>query len=146
MASFKKIAWGRLFSIATGSVDGGVPNPDFAKGDPADVEKGYDIAVDYRRNVSPSEMYSVTAANNPSPLTDEEKQLISDFEVDFNIEDYFKIKTRDEIIEYLYNVREADGFSHGANKSTSDIIEAELQTAASKNPLDVEAKVGSTPF
>lgn len=146
LASFKKMAWGRVYSIATGANDGGVPNPDFAKGDPADVEKGYDLAIVYRRNVAPSEMYTVSAANNISPLKDDEKQLISDFEVDFKIEEYFKIRTREETIEYLTNVREADGFPHGANKSTSDIIEAELQTAASKNPLDLETKVGSTPF
>ena len=120
----------RILTIATGASEGGEPNPAFAKGDPADHATGYDIAVTFNPNASPSEMYTVTPANEPSALTEEELFLLRNFEAEFDIEEYFKVRSREEVIEYLEKARDVEGFDFGATRqATSDKIEAAIRDA-----------------
>lgn len=151
MSSFKKLAWNRILTIATGASEGGEPNPAFAKGDPANSVTGYDIAVTFNPTASPSEMYTVTPANEPSPLTEEEQAILSNFEGEFNIAEYFRVRTREEVCEYLDKARDTEtSFNYGApfsrnQTSSADVIEAELKNAS----LEVEAKeteVSAPPF
>ena len=76
----------------------------FYRGDPTDPETGYDIKISYFADKSGSDKYSLDYQLTNSPLTDEEKQAISDRNEVFKLNEYYKKKTRDEQIQFLYDV------------------------------------------
>ena len=56
--------------------------------------------------------YEVQAGLKESPLTDEEEKAISE---SIDLEEYYKIRTRDEIIEHLTKIHESDSTGNGSS-------------------------------
>ena len=115
IVSFKKTAFEKVLLLA--GVGG---NPQFSMGDPTDDENGYDLLCMYHADKPGIQRYELQAGRQASPLTDEEKSTVEDA---VNLEDYYKVLTRDEIIEKLTKIYESDegGTVNPALSSTNDV-------------------------
>ena len=58
--------------------------------------------------------YEVQAGLKESPLTDEEKEVVSDC---MDLGEYYKVRTRDGIIEHLTKIHESDSNGNGSSSS-----------------------------
>ena len=108
IVSFKQSAWNRVLLIA--GVDG---NSAFSAGDPTDPDTGFDLLCMYHADRPGIQRYELQAGRQASPLSDEEKAVIQET---VNLDEYYKVLTRDEIIETLTNIYEGDS---GSSSSTS---------------------------
>ena len=98
VVSFKKTAFDRVLLLA-GAVDS--PDADFTRGDPAQPDNGFDLKLAYHADKPGINRYEVQAGLKESPLTDEEVEAISE---SINLEEYYKIRTRDDIIQHLTKI------------------------------------------
>lgn len=100
IVSFKKTAFEKVLLLA--GVGG---NPQFSMGDPTDDDSGYDLLCMYHADKPGIQRYELQAGRQATPLTEEEKTFTDDA---LNLEDYYKVLSRDEIIEKLTKIYESD--------------------------------------
>ena len=108
-----------------------VADKDFTRGDPASIEEGYDIKLIYHQDKPGTQRYEVQAGLSTTPLTDEENISVADA---IDLQEYYKIRTRDEIIEHLTKIYESDGMNESSSSSasgTSDDIANMMKKAES---------------
>ena len=128
VVSFKKTAFDRVLLLA-GAVDS--PDADFTRGDPAQPDNGFDLKLAYHADKPGINRYEVQAGLKESPLTDEEKEVVSDC---MDLGEYYKVRTRDGIIEHLTKIYESDGMNESSSSSasgTSDDIANMMKKAES---------------
>ena len=128
VVSFKKTAFEKILLLA-GASD--VADKDFTRGDPASIEEGYDIKLIYHQDKPGTQRYEVQAGLSTTPLTDEENISVADA---IDLQEYYKIRTRDEIIEHLTKIYESDGMNESSSSSasgTSDDIANMMKKAES---------------
>ena len=101
IVSFKQSAWNRVLLIA--GVEG---DSQFSAGDPTAEDTGFDLLCMYHADKPGIQRYELREAKTPSPLTDEEKAVIQET---VNLDEYYKVLSRDEIIETLTKIYEGDG-------------------------------------
>ena len=130
VVSFKKTAWDKILLLA-GAIDNA--DPDFTRGDPSDPVEGYDIKLMYHADKPGIQRYQVVEGKTAIPLTDGEIESIQD---SIDLEEYYKTRTRDGIIEHLTKIYESDGM-HGAgggfaNTSSENVTDgiADMMTKA----------------
>ena len=111
VVSFKKTAFDRVLLLA-GAVDS--PDADFTRGDPAQPDNGFDLKLAYHADKPGINRYEVQAGLKESPLTDEEKEVVSDC---MDLGEYYKVRTRDGIIEHLTKIHESDSNGNGSSSS-----------------------------
>ena len=116
VVSFKKTAWEKILLLAGASDDA---DPDFTRGDPSHEVDGYDIKLIYHADKPGTQRYQVIEGKSAIPLTDDEKTSI---ENSIDLEEYYKIRTRDEIIEHLTKIYESDG-GNGGNSSSGNVTD-----------------------
>ena len=125
VVSFKKTAFEKILFLA-GASD--VADDDFTRGDPASIEEGYDIKLIYHQDKPGTQRYEVQAGLSTTPLTDEESVSIADA---IDLQEYYKIRTRDEIIEHLTKIYESDGNNESSSSGASDDIANMMKKAES---------------
>jgi hypothetical protein len=103
IVSFKKTAFEKVLLLA--GVGG---NPQFSMGDPTDEETGYDLLCMYHADRPGIQRYELQAGRQSTPVTAEEKTVLDEA---VNLEEYYKVLTRDEIIEKLTKIYEGESFS-----------------------------------
>ena len=113
IVSFKQSAFAKVLLIA--GVEG---NSQFSAGDPTDEDTGFDLLCMYHADKPGIQRYELREAKQASPLTDEEKGVIEEA---VNLEDYYKVHTRDEIIEKLTEVYEGDSGGGYAPQSSGNV-------------------------
>ena len=124
VVSFKKTAFEKILLMAGASESA---DEDFSRGDPADESKGYDVKLIYHADKPGINRYEVQAGLKESPLTDEETEVVSE---SIDLEEYYKIRTRDEIIEHLTKIHESD--SSGNGSSSGGKVTEEIATMMNK--------------
>ena len=121
VVSFKRTAFDKILLIA----GVGATSKGFAMGDPADEENGFDLLCMYHADKPGTQRYELQPARESSPLTEEEKTLTEDAVV---LNDYYKILTRDEIIEKLTKIYDDSSFDSGGGGG-KDFVEGATQKA-----------------
>ena len=130
VVSFKKTAFEKILLLAGASDEA---DADFTRGDPADESSGYDVKLIYHADKPGTQRYEVQAGLKESPLTEEEVETVSE---SMDLEEYYKIRTRDEIIEHLTKIHESEGGRGGDSSSkgiTSDIANMMNKVESSMN-------------
>ena len=125
VVSFKKTAFEKILLLAGASDEA---DADFTRGDPASLEEGYDIKLIYHQEKPGTQRYEVQAGLSSTPLTDEENISIADA---IDLQEYYKIRTRDEIIEHLNKIYESDGNNESSPSGASDDIANMMKKAES---------------
>lgn len=131
VVSFKKTAFEKILLLA-GATDNA--DEDFTRGDPAGDADGYDIKLIYHLDKPGTQRYEVQAGLNTTPLTEEETETIGELSID--LQEYYKIRTRDEIIEHLTKIYESDGNGSGntnTNNTSDDIANMMKKAESSLN-------------
>ena len=72
--------------------------------------------------------YEVQAGLKESPLTSEEQETISE---SIDLEEYYKIRTRDEIIEHLTKIHESESNGKSSSSTEGNVTE-EIATMMNK--------------
>jgi len=111
IVSFKKTAFEKVLLLA--GVGG---NPQFSMGDPTADDTGYDLLCMYHADKPGIQRYELQAGRQATPLSDEEKAVTDEA---INLEEYYKVLTRDEIIEKLTKIYESDDSSSGGTSTTT---------------------------
>ena len=113
VVSFKKTAWEKILLLG-GAADNG--DPDFTRGDPSVAVDGYDVKLIYHADKPGTQRYQVIESKSAIPLTDSEIESIGS---SIDLEEYYKTRTRDEIIEHLTKIYESDGINGGTSSSAN---------------------------
>ncbi len=111
IVSFKKTAFEKVLLLA--GVGG---NPKFSMGDPTDEETGYDLLCMYHADKPGIQRYELQRGMERTPLTEEEKVFTDE---SINLEEYYKVLSRDEIIEKLTKIYESDDGSFTGTDTTT---------------------------
>ena len=125
VVSFKKTAFEKILLLAGASESA---DEDFTRGDPADVDNGYDVKLIYHAEKPGINRYEVQAGLKESPLTSEEQETISE---SIDLEEYYKIRTRDEIIEHLTKIHESESNGKSSSSTEGNVTE-EIATMMNK--------------
>ena len=125
VVSFKKTAFEKILLLAGASDEA---DADFTRGDPASIDEGYDIKLIYHQDKPGTQRYEVQAGLSTTPLTDEEQKSVAEA---IDLQDYYKIRTRDEIIEHLVKIYESDNGDGNSAGSASDDIATMMKKAES---------------
>ena len=150
---FRKSPFNELVEMATPPSESD-PNADFLsesyRGDPSDDKSGYDLLLKYHPDRFGGQKFEIIAGKNESPLSPEESDLVKNNSI--NLEDYYRIRTRDEIIEYLTGVHEDRGSQNGngfnnndSNSSSFDNVSADLKKMM-QDKISSDSASDDSPF